>query len=108
VPCIKFSGVALHDVTFWLSARHHHHHHHHHHYSEDHIVDHNPYKLFLGEEKTQKIISRRVFQWDANYGYCGEVSLISAGLYYGQYISQYDARALASPNVPQIKRGASF
>lgn len=33
-------------------------------------------------------------QWEANYGYCGEVSLISAGLYYGQYVSQYDARAI--------------
>ena len=29
-------------------------------------------------------------QWDANSGYCGEVSMISAGLYYGQYLSQYD------------------
>jgi hypothetical protein len=40
------------------------------------------------------------YQWDHNYGYCGEVSLISAGLYYGQYLSQYDARAAAS-NIPQ-------
>ena len=40
-------------------------------------------------------------QWDANYGYCGEVSFISAGLNYGQYISQYDARALASKNAGQ-------
>ncbi|MCX7218504.1 MAG: hypothetical protein NTY70_06060, partial [Burkholderiales bacterium] len=23
-------------------------------------------------------------QWNVNYGYCGEVSFISAGLYYGQ------------------------
>jgi hypothetical protein len=29
------------------------------------------------------------------------VSLICAGLYYGQYLSQYDARALASPNIDQ-------
>lgn len=36
------------------------------------------------------------YQWDSNKGYCGEVSLISAGLYYGQYISQYDARAIAT------------
>src|SRR5580692_10667511 len=41
------------------------------------------------------------YQWDANNGYCGEVSLISAGLYYGQYVSQYDIRALAIKNVPQ-------
>lgn len=40
-------------------------------------------------------------QWDNNSGYCGEVSLISAGLYYGQYLSQYDARAIATKNSPQ-------
>jgi len=40
-------------------------------------------------------------QWGANKGYCGEVSFISAGMYYGQYVSQYDARALASPGVAQ-------
>jgi hypothetical protein len=40
-------------------------------------------------------------QWNENQGYCGEVSLISAGLYFGQYISQYDARALACPEGTQ-------
>ena len=40
-------------------------------------------------------------QWNANFGYCGETSFVSAGLYYGQYISQYDARALASNNARQ-------
>jgi hypothetical protein len=35
-------------------------------------------------------------QWMHNSGYCGEVSLIAASLYYGQYISQYDVRALVS------------
>ncbi len=35
------------------------------------------------------------YQWNHNYGYCGEVSEIGAGLYYGQYLSQYDARAAA-------------
>jgi hypothetical protein len=46
-------------------------------------------------------------QWNANSGYCGEVVMISAGLYYGQYLSQYDARAIASPNIPQSdKRSA--
>lgn len=44
-----------------------------------------------------------LLQWNANYGYCGEVSFISAGLYYGQYLSQYDARSLATPNVPQYQ-----
>jgi len=40
-------------------------------------------------------------QWNENNGYCGEVSFIIAGLYYGQYISQYDARAIASQNGSQ-------
>ena len=40
-------------------------------------------------------------QWLADYGYCGEVSFISAGLYYGQYVSQYTARAAATPGVDQ-------
>jgi hypothetical protein len=40
-------------------------------------------------------------QWNANQGYCGEVALISAGLYYGQYMSQYTARAIALKNKPQ-------
>ena len=39
-------------------------------------------------------------QWNANFGYCGEVSIISAGLYFGQYMSQYDARAIASADAP--------
>ena len=40
-------------------------------------------------------------QWEGNHGYCGEICLISAGLYYGQYASQYTVRALASPEVAQ-------
>jgi hypothetical protein len=40
-------------------------------------------------------------QWRANYGYCGEVSLIGAGLYYGQFTSQFEARRLAEPLLPQ-------
>jgi hypothetical protein len=40
-------------------------------------------------------------QWNTNYGYCGEVSFISAGLYYGQYVSQYTARAAATPGIDQ-------
>lgn len=47
-------------------------------------------------------------QWDGNYGYCGETSLISAGLYYGQYISQYDLRAIASNNTPQYKKSSQL
>jgi len=40
-------------------------------------------------------------QWNANFGYCGETSLISAGLYYGQYASQYTVRSIASNGAPQ-------
>lgn len=47
-------------------------------------------------------------QWEANFGYCGEVSLISAGLYYGQYVSQYDARAIASKNADQSTEVSQF
>ena len=42
-------------------------------------------------------------QWNANDGYCGETSFISAGLRYGQYTSQWTARSLASPGIPQWK-----
>lgn len=55
---------------------------------------------FGAEEKRVLDIPPRL-QWDANYGYCGETSLISAGLYYGQYCSQYRARAIAAPRIPQ-------
>ncbi|WP_448955382.1 hypothetical protein [Labrys neptuniae] len=48
------------------------------------------------------------WQWEANYGYCGEVTFISAGLYYGQYVSQYDARAIASRNADQSKEGSQL
>jgi len=40
-------------------------------------------------------------QWNANYGYCGETAFISAGLYYGQYVSQYTARDAATPGMNQ-------
>lgn len=47
-------------------------------------------------------------QWNANFGYCGEVSLISAGLAFGQYCSQFDARAAASPGVPQSREDSQL
>lgn len=40
-------------------------------------------------------------QWGANYGYCGEASFISVGLFFGQYCSQYEARRLASAGINQ-------
>ena len=48
------------------------------------------------------------YQWNANSGYCGEVSMISAGLYYGQYLSQFDVRAIASPGKPQNRVDAQL
>ena len=44
------------------------------------------------------------YQWEHNGGYCGETSMISAGLYYGQYLSQYDMRSIASSGQPQNKK----
>ena len=43
-------------------------------------------------------------EWDENNGYCGETSYIVAGLYFGQYCSQYAVRALTSPGIPQHLR----
>ncbi len=40
-------------------------------------------------------------QWMHNQGYCGETSLITAALFYGQYLSQYDVRALATKDHSQ-------
>lgn len=48
------------------------------------------------------------FQWAANYGYCGEVAMISAGLYFGQYASQYDVRAIASRNIDQSREDSQL
>lgn len=50
---------------------------------------------------TQSIDLPYRLQWRQNLGYCGEVSLISAGLYYGQYLSQYDVRALVTSDGSQ-------
>jgi hypothetical protein len=47
-------------------------------------------------------------QWEGNGGYCGETALISAGLYYGQYVSQYDARAFASDDMDQSKSASQL
>ncbi len=41
------------------------------------------------------------WQWDPNYGYCGEVSMIVAGMRVGQYTSQWTARSLAAPRINQ-------
>lgn len=47
-------------------------------------------------------------QWNANYGYCGEVSFVQAGMYYGQYVSQFDARSLASPGGAQNREDSQL
>jgi hypothetical protein len=58
-------------------------------------------------EATTNDIPARV-QWNANFGYCGEVSFIQAGMYYGQYVSQYDARGIATPGVAQNREGSQL
>ncbi|MEI2718322.1 MAG: calcium-binding protein [Candidatus Nanopelagicales bacterium] len=40
-------------------------------------------------------------QWNANSGYCGETSFVTAMMTLGQYASQWTVRALANPSVPQ-------
>ncbi|MBU6384103.1 MAG: hypothetical protein KGQ49_00660 [Verrucomicrobia bacterium] len=55
--------------------------------------------LFAEHTHTNDIPAR--LQWFPNAGYCGEMSLISAGLYYGQYLSQYDVRALVTQDGSQ-------
>lgn len=47
-------------------------------------------------------------QWNANFGYCGETSFISAGLYYGQWASQYEVRAIASDGTPQNRQNSQL
>lgn len=47
-------------------------------------------------------------QWDQNFGYCGETSFICAGLYLGQYCSQYTARYIASDGMPQSLRDSQL
>lgn len=42
-------------------------------------------------------------QWNGNDGYCGETSFISAGMRFGQYTSQFTARSIASPGIPQSR-----
>lgn len=41
------------------------------------------------------------YQWENNYGYCGEVSLMEAGLANGEWMSQYDARLLCGTGLGQ-------
>jgi hypothetical protein len=41
------------------------------------------------------------YQWESNNGYCGEVSLMQAGLAGGQWMSQYDARLVCGTGLSQ-------
>jgi hypothetical protein len=59
------------------------------------------FSSFFGGTNTHENPIPPRFQWNENNGYCGEVSLISAGLYYGQYLSQYNARAIAAQGKSQ-------
>lgn len=67
------------------------------HYPSYDLVDNN---VFINNLATR-------YQWNNNNGYCGETALAIAGLYYGQYISQYDVRATVcrSQSIGQILLG---
>jgi hypothetical protein len=41
------------------------------------------------------------YQWQSNNGYCGEVSMIQAGLNHGQWVSQFSARLLCGTGLLQ-------
>ncbi|MFY9644111.1 MAG: hypothetical protein WAK29_02980 [Terriglobales bacterium] len=41
------------------------------------------------------------YQWENNYGYCGEVSLMEAGLANGEWLSQYDTRLVCGTGLGQ-------
>lgn len=41
------------------------------------------------------------YQWQNNNGYCGEVSMIQAGLNHGQWISQFKARLICGTGLSQ-------
>lgn len=47
-------------------------------------------------------------QWDANWGYCGETSMVIAGMRVGQYTSQWTARAMASSITDQTTRASQL
>lgn len=42
-------------------------------------------------------------EWNENFGYCGEIGFVCAGLYFGQYCSLFTMRSLTSPGIPQYE-----
>jgi hypothetical protein len=44
---------------------------------------------------------RPFYQWENNFGYCGEVSMMQAGLDNGQWMSQFDARLICGTGLSQ-------
>jgi hypothetical protein len=47
-------------------------------------------------------------QWESNWGYCGETSLIAIGMSFGQYASQFTVRELASPGIAQDQESSQL
>jgi hypothetical protein len=41
------------------------------------------------------------YQWESNDGYCGEVSMMEAGMNNGQWMSQYNARLICGTGLSQ-------
>ncbi len=41
------------------------------------------------------------YQWESNNGYCGEVSMMQAGMNNGQWIPQFNARLLSGTGLLQ-------
>lgn len=47
-------------------------------------------------------------EWNENYGYCGSVAMITGGLKYGLYISQYDNRYIASNGTDESQESSQL
>jgi hypothetical protein len=48
------------------------------------------------------------YQWENDNGYCGEVSMIRAGLSYGQWMSQFNARKVCGASLPPPETSVSL
>jgi hypothetical protein len=48
-----------------------------------------------------RVLTQPFYQWENNFGYCGEVSMMAAGLANGEWMSQYDARLVCGAGLGQ-------
>lgn len=63
--------------------------------AEDNNISARPYSVSMASAMPMRL------QWNANSGYCGETSFVTAMMPLGQYASQWTVRNLANPSIPQ-------